>query len=406
MPIPIPLLLDRARAETLTTQLVDQLREAICKGRIAAGARLPSSRSLADQLAIARNTAMRAYEILVIEGMPRRGRRPAFSPRRPCPNCRRPRLRGLALIQASGVLRAPLPAPVVAAPAGVAGPRGGISFDFSPLAPGAAVFPLKMWRRLLQGALSKGGASGLSQVGDPGGLVALRVALAHHLGAARGITADPAQILVLSGIREGISLASRLLLASGRSVVVENPTYLAALGAFVMSGAEIAHVPVDEDGMRVDLLPEGAATMLYTTPSHQYPTGHTLSLARRQTTANWARRRGCYVLEDDYDGDFRFEGPPLPAIASLAPECTIHLGSFAKSLGVGLRLGYMVAPPSLVDAMLRGQAIACRGRALARAGGAVGNDSERQLRRPFGARPCLLPRKPGQLADLAAAPFR
>src|SRR5271166_3470826 len=89
----------------------------------------------------------------------------------------------------------------------------------------------------------------------------------------------------------------------------------------------------------------------YVLPSHQYPNGHILSLARRQAIAGWARRHGCYILEDDYDGDFCFEGPPLPAIAALAPECTIHLGSFTKSLGAGLRLGYMVAPPPLADAM-------------------------------------------------------
>jgi GntR family transcriptional regulator/MocR family aminotransferase len=351
MRTPIPLLLDRSRSETLIAQLVDQLREAICRGRIAPGERLPSSRSLADQLAIARNTAMRAYETLVIEGYA--AARPASgifaATSLPAPPA--PAARGAPAPAAPEGTHPPLPLPAVPVPGALGGARGSISFDFSPAAPGAAVFPLKTWRRLLQGALTKGGAGGLSQPGDAGGLAALRVALAQHLAAARGITADPAQILVLSGIREGIALAARLLLAPGRRVLLENPAYGGAAAAFAMSGAELLHLPVDEDGLRSEALPQRGATLLYLTPSHHYPTGHTLSLARRRAIAGWARQRGCYILEDDYNSDFRFEGAPLPAIAALAPDCTIHLGSFAKALGAGLRLGYMVAPPPLVEAM-------------------------------------------------------
>ena len=347
----IPLLLDRSRSETLTTQLVDQLRDAIRRGRIAPGARMPSSRSLADQLAIARNTVMHAYETLVIEG---------YADSRPASG-----------IFAATVLPAPpaglaaaswpesvnhsrsalLPVPVVSPLKDIVWPRGSLPFDFSPSVPAPSLFPLKTWRRLLQGALSKGGANGMAQLGDPAGLAALRTALSHHLAASRGITVDPGQILVLSGIREGIALVSRLLLAPGRSVVVETPAYSTATAIFELAGAETLHVPVDEDGLRSDRLPERAATLLYVTPSHQYPTGYLMSFARRRAIADWAHRQGCYILEDDYDGDFRFEGPPLPAIAALGPDCTIHLGSFAKSLGPGVRLGYMVAPAPLVDAL-------------------------------------------------------
>ncbi len=351
MRIPIPLLLDRSRSETLIAQLADQLREAICRGRIAPGERLPSSRSLADQLVIARNTAMRAYETLVIEGYaearPASGVFAAAGLPAP-PALPAPSEASAAMPQAR---RSPLPLLAVPVPSAAVAPRGSISFDFSPSAPGAAMFPLKTWRRLLQGALTKGGAGGLSQPGDPGGLAALRMALAQHLAAARGIAADPAQILVLSGIREGIALAARLLLAPGRRVVLENPVYAGAAAAFAMSGAALQRVAVDDEGLRSDALPEDGAALVYVTPSHQYPTGHTLSMARRRAVASWARRQGCYILEDDCDGDFRFEGAPLPAIAALAPDCTIHLGSFARALGAGVRLGYMVAPPPLVEAM-------------------------------------------------------
>ncbi|HEX3954747.1 MAG TPA: PLP-dependent aminotransferase family protein, partial [Stellaceae bacterium] len=345
----IPLLLDRSRSDSLTAQLVDQLREAIRRGRIPPGTRLPSSRALADQLMIARNTAMRAYETLVIEGYAET--RPASgifaATTLPGPQAAAARVP----LPTAEVNSAPLPQPAVTVPSAAVAPRGSISFDFSPASPSASLFPLKTWRRLLQAALSRGGAGGLSQSGDPGGLAALRSALSHHLAAARGITADPAQILVLSGIREGIALSSRLLLAPGRSVAIENPAYRGALSAFSMSGATLLPMPIDDDGLRSEALPKHGATLLYVTPSHQYPTGHILSLARRQEIVSWARRQGCYILEDDYDGDFRFEGQPLPAIAALAPDCTIHLGSFAKSLGAGLRLGYMVAPTPLVEAM-------------------------------------------------------
>jgi DNA-binding transcriptional MocR family regulator len=270
----IPLLLDPSRSETPTMQLIEQLPEAIRRG----GER-PTTDARCDARAAATSGSI-----------------PAGRDRR---TTRQHLVRFLAVSP------------------------GGFAVSTEDLA------------RLLQGALSRGGASGLSQVGDPGGLAGLRAALSHHLATARGIVADPVQVLVLSGIREGISLASRLLLAPGRKVAVENLAYRGAVGVFAMAGAEILPVPVDEDGIRNDLLPERAMTILYVTPSHQYPTGHILSLARRQAIADWARRQGCYILEDDYDGDFCFEGPPLPAIAALAPECTIYLGSFTKSLGAG-----------------------------------------------------------------------
>lgn len=349
MRLPFPLLLERTRSETLTAQLIEQIREAIARGRIAPGTRLPSSRCLSDQLGIARNTAVRAYETLVVEG---------YVETRPASGLfAATALPSLPAAARASVPAPPpsdgpaLPAPAIAAPAGFVGPRGGVSFDFSPAAPGASIFPLKTWRRLLQQALSKGGALGLTQTGDPGGLAALRVALSHHLAVARGIAADPAEILVLSGIREGITLATRLLLAPGRRIAIENPCYQGAASVFAMSGAALDRVPVDADGLVAGALPEQPTTMLYVTPSHQYPTGHTLSLERRAAIVAWARRQGSYILEDDHDGDFRYEGPPLPAIASLAPDCTIHVGSVAKSLGAGLRLGYLVAPPALADAL-------------------------------------------------------
>ncbi len=335
----------------MTAQLADQFREAICRRRIAPGARLPSSRSLADQLAIARNTAMRAYETLIIEGYIESRPASGLFAAETLPSPLSVPRDALPPVPARDTTAAPLPTPAVLSPTVAPRPRGGISFDFSSGAPGAAMFPLKTWRRLLQAALSHGGAGGLSQVGDPAGLATLRVALSYHLAATRGITADPAQIFVTSGIREGIALAARLLLLPGRVVALENPVYDAARSIFALAGAELRPVAVDEQGLQSDGLPQAGATLLYLTPSHQFPTGHILALARRQAIADWARRVGCYVLEDDCDGDYRFEGATLPAVASIAPECTIYLNGVGRSLGAGVRLGYMVVPPALIDAM-------------------------------------------------------
>jgi len=191
---------------------------------------------------------------------------------------------------------------------------------------------------------------GLSEYSSPAGLGTLRSAIAHHLATARGLVADPAQIVVVNGIQEGIGLAARLLVTPGATAVVEDPCYQGAAFALEEAGAVLCGVPVDEDGIIADRLPPGPASLLYLTPSHQYPTGHTLAVDRRPGIIAWARQRCCYVLEDDYDCDFRYEGSPQVALAADAPDCVIYLGTFSKSLGAGLRIGYMVLPRQLAEA--------------------------------------------------------
>ncbi len=349
----IPVLLDRSRPTPLTTQLVEQLRYAIRHGRIASGTRMPSSRHLSEQLRIGRNTVVRAYELLVMEGYV--DSRPAsgmFAAMHMPDGLMRPRDVDDDPQGRGDGTSAGMPMPLFAARAQslVSQSRSHISFDFFPGRPSAGLFPIKTWRRLLQTCLSHGGAMGLSEYGDPGGLAALRSAIAHHLAATRGLVADPGQIVIVGGIQEGITIAARLFLAPGKIAALETPCYQGAAFAFEAEGAEIAGVPVDEDGLISEDLPKAAASLLYVTPSHQYPTGHTLALARRRAIVAWARRTGCYILEDDNDSDFRYEGSPLQAVAGMAPDCTIYLGSFSNSLGAGLRLGYMVVPAPLVEA--------------------------------------------------------
>jgi GntR family transcriptional regulator/MocR family aminotransferase len=348
----IPVLLDRSQTASLTVQLAEQLRNAIRQGRIASGTRLPSSRQLSEQLDVSRNTVVRAYEQLTMEGYV--DSRPAsgmFAALHSPDELTHPS-EGSAdsRVPFSRAVEMPMPLLTPRAPMLASQHRGRISFDFFPGRPNPALFPIKTWRRLIRTALSHGGALGLSDYGDPGGLPALRTSIAHHLAAARGVIADPAQIVIVAGIQEGINIAARLFLAPGTVAAVETPCYQGAAFAFEAAGSALASVPVDEDGLITEDLPKRPAALLYLTPSHQYPTGHTLSLARRHAAIAWARRTGCYILEDDYGGDFRYEGSPLPAIAGMAPDCAIHLGTFSTSLGAGLRLGYMVLPPHLADA--------------------------------------------------------
>ena len=192
---------------------------------------------------------------------------------------------------------------------------------------------------------------GLTQYGDPAGLPALRTAIANHLAASRGIVADPRRIVIVSGVQEGLNIAARLFLARGTLGVVEDPCYRGAVSAFEATGAEVESVAVDQDGLIADRLPRRTTSLLYLTPSHQYPTGGSLSAERRGDIVAWARQYGCYLLEDDYDCDIRYEGSHLPPIAAMAPDCTIYLGTFSKSLGCGLRLGYMVVPEQIAEAV-------------------------------------------------------
>ena len=356
----IPILLDRTRSDPLTTQLVEQLRDAIRHVRIAPNARLPSSRRLSKQLDISRNTVVRAYELLLIEGYvesrPASGMFVAAS----LPEAY---LRSASNVPAeqdserSGPSQMPMPLLVARAQTLVHQNRHRLSFDFFPGAPSAGLFPVKTWRRLLQNCLSHGGAIGLSQYSDPGGLAVLRSAIASHLAATRGVAADASRIVIVSGVQEGINIAARLFLAPGAVGVVESPCYQGAVFAFEAAGADIVGTPVDENGLIADELPQRPTSLLYITPSHQYPTGHTLSPARRQEVVAWARRHGCYILEDDYGSDFRYEGSPLQAVAAAAPDCTIYLGTFSKSLGAGLRLGYMVVPEQLAAATRTAKAL-------------------------------------------------
>ena len=343
----IPVLLDRSRREPLTSQLVDQLRDAIRHARIRSGTRLPSSRRLAEQLSVSRNTVIRAYDTLIVEGYVESRPASGIFVSDSLPGTPITAAEAQDSPRAGSMSHMPMPPLPLRVQNLVNQQRTRLSFDFFPGRPNAALFPLKTWRRLLQANLSHGGTVGLSHYSDPAGLPALRAAIADHLATTRAIAAEPGRIVITTGAQEGISIAARLFLNHGTPSAIEDPCYQGAAFAFEATGSEVASVAVDFEGLIPDELPRRPTALLYLTPSHQFPTGHTLSLERRQAIVAWARRYGCYVLEDDRDGDLRYEGSPLPAIAALAPDCTIHLGTFSRTLGAGLRLGYMVVPEQL-----------------------------------------------------------
>lgn len=388
--VQISVLLDRSRPESLTAQIVDQIREAIRCARIASGMRLPSSRRLSEQLAISRNTVVRAYDLLLMEAIVEL--RPASGifvaeqlPRNSAPvlPATDPRSHALQTLMPMPLRRGRPPGAPQAA-------HARLLYDFFPGRPSADLFPIKTWRRLLQSNLSHGGGAGLTQYGEPAGLPALRTAIANHLAAGRGIVADPSRIVIISGIQEGLTLAARLYLTRGALSVVEDPCYRGAALAFEAAGAEVVSVAVDRDGLVPQDLPNRTASLLYTTPSHQYPTGATLSAERRGAVIDWARRYGCYIIEDDYDCDIRYQGSHLPPLAALAPDCTIYIGTFSKSLGAGLRLGYMVVPEHIAEAVCIEKSLLNHGNPWLEQA-TLADFMQRQLRGSPAARPRPLP---------------
>jgi GntR family transcriptional regulator/MocR family aminotransferase len=353
----LPLEIERNRQSTLQFQLFEQIRRFILAGQLKPGMMLPSSRALAENLGISRHTVMLAYERLFAEGyletkaaartMVSRGIADlGRSPARPKPQTGEEALPARTL---------PARYPVVFKGAKMRLDRDSsrLIADFFVGRPGADTFPNTTWRRLVLQQLARGG-SNLTQYGNPAGLEALREAIAQHLGPARGMRVTPDRVVIVNGIQEGMNVVSRLFVASGTPVAIENPSYQGAAAVFESHGAKLLPVAVDRDGIDPAQLPDGRLALLYLTASHQYPTGVTLTLERRFAALSWARRTGTYIVEDDYDSDFRYDGPPLTAIAGLDGEdAVIYMGTFSKSIGAGLRVGYLVLPRDLVEPAIR-----------------------------------------------------
>ena len=357
--------LDAQSATPLYRQLYDSLRGAILAGQLAPGTRLQSSREMAAELKVSRNTVVNAYEQLLAEGylegqvgsgtyvsraLPEElldaksaaARAPARGPGR------RAELSGRGKLLASSALDAPRES------AGVRPFQTGV--------PALDAFPFSVWLKLVTKHWRRP-ADDLLAYGEPQGHRPLREAIASYLGVSRAVRCVPGQVIVVDGAQMAFDLAARVLLDAGDAAWMEEPGYQGARGAFVAAGARLVHVPVDAEGLDVaagEAL-EPAARLIYVTPSHQFPLGTTMSLARRLALLEWAGRGGAWVIEDDYDSEYRYEGRPLASLQGLDRDGrVIYIGTFSKVLFPSLRMGYMVVPAGLVGAFTAARAVVGR----------------------------------------------
>ena len=332
-------------------QITRALREGITAGTLSAGARLPPTRALATQLGCSRNVVLLAYEQLVLEGYlqgrPRAGtfvsidlprlavaRERRQSSTSPIPKPLRPSGRRLAQesSQARAVTRRSR--------------RYATDFMYGACQPDVRL--VGHLRRAFGSVLKEPIAF---EYGDPAGDARLRAELAWRLRGTRGVARSPEQIVITNGAQQALDICARLLLSAGDHALIEEPGYEAARAAFRAAGAAIAPVTVDGEGLDPAALPQRAARMrlIYVTPSHQFPTGAVLTAARRHRLSAWARSRGIYIIEDDYDGELRYHERAVKALAGLEPDDhVIYCGTFAKSLFPSIRLGYLALPHALV----------------------------------------------------------
>ncbi|MFI5570811.1 PLP-dependent aminotransferase family protein [Streptomyces sp. NPDC051740] len=309
--------------------LTDALREAVRTGRLAPGTRLPSSRSLAADLGVARNTVADAYTDLIAEGW-------------------------LTARQGSGtrVADRTVPRPPAAPPAPGRAP-GRLPYDLVPGTPDLASFPRAEWLKAARRALATAPHDALGY-GDPRGRPELRTALADYLARVRGVRADPERIVVCSGFAGGLRLLCEVLRARGaRTLAVESYGLDAHWDLAARAGLTTTPLPFDSLGTRAQ--DPGDADAVLLSPAHQFPLGGALLPERRAAVVDWARRTGGLILEDDYDGEFRYDRQAVGALQNLDPDQVAYLGTASKSLAPGLRLGWTVLPPSLLpDAVAHG----------------------------------------------------
>jgi GntR family transcriptional regulator/MocR family aminotransferase len=362
----------------LYQQVYRALRGEILSGGLAAAERIPSTREIANVLNVSRNTAVMAYEQLRADGYIE------------------------ARLGAAGTIVAPVLPPDSSQslrrqkyPGNRAGARLGITgdqilrasrevakrlglqsltweltparmrYDFRPGRAAFADVPYALWCRLLGSRARRASMRDLDY-GPPQGRWELREAIATRLRRLRGVDASPERIVIVNGTQQGFDLISRVLLSPGDRVLIEEPHYDGPRCTFQSAGAELVRSPVDDNGIRI---PKGTTMkarfrLAYVTPSHQFPTGVVLPISRRLELLNWAGRAGAFIVEDDYDSEYRYDGPPLQALAGVDREGrVIYVGTFSKILFPALRLGYLVLPQSLVDPFVAAKAMADTGTA-------------------------------------------
>lgn len=323
--------LERDAEMPLHEQVERSIRESIQAGRLAAGARLPSSRELARELGISRGVVTEAYGQLVAEGylLSRQG----------------------APVQVARTVRA----------AGTRPPARSLlpsfPYHFHPGLPDLAGFPRDRWLRSLRSAWRQ---APLDAVGypDPRGVPVLRQALAEYLGRVRGAAAEPEQTLVCTGFAQAFSLLCRRLADHGvERMALEDPGWHPHRLIVEQAGLEVVPIPVDAEGIRVDALAGSAASAVVVTPAHQFPTGAVLSRGRRAALIEWAEEGECLIVEDDFDAEYRYDGAALGALQGLAPDRVAYIGSASKRLTPGMRLGWALLPSWLAWPLIQAKAV-------------------------------------------------
>ena len=370
-------------AASMQAQLHRRIKSAILDGRLPPGCRMPGTRALAEQLAVSRNTVTAAYDHLAAEGYieaDRQGTRvavlvapkPPDAPHEPAtPSVLARRVQEIAgaappALTTPPALLAPTPMPAKLPPGrseatGVA-PRAeasGVSaesaFAFRPGTPALSHFPLAAWRRALDRAIRAGGAAALAY-GDPMGEAALRRAIAAHLAVTRGVRCTAAQIVVTDGAQAALDLCIGLLTNPGDTAWVEDPGYRGAKAAMRAGDLRVVPIRVDAQGLAAsdDDWRSAPPRVVYTSPSHQYPTGAVMTAARRLALIDAARRHGAWVIEDDYDSEFRYASEPIGAMQGLMDDAPVlYVGSFSKTMFPSLRLGFVVLPQAIAERVPR-----------------------------------------------------
>lgn len=345
---------DQSGRATRSRDLYAEIRARIADGTYAAGTTLPSTRALAAERGLARTTVTLVYEQLAADG---------FIESRAGAASRVLAEIGPALQDgsASSSQANNAATPVHAVRLSAIGSRvaamrlgdtkstmaGEIDFVYGPLA--GADFPTLAWSKALRAVERQ--RNNRLEYEDPRGNLELRRALQGHLSQTRGVVCSVEQIMIVNGSQQALDLCARLLVDPGGLVAVENPGYLAAHQVFMSYGGQLVCVDVDEHGLKTEQLAAlGPAQLVYVTPTHQFPLGSFLPITRRRQLLSWATEHGAWVIEDDYDSEYRYAVRPEPTLQSLDTRgCVIHVGTFSKTLSPQMRLGYMVLPPSLID---------------------------------------------------------
>lgn len=354
----IPIELDTLAEKPLHAQIYERIRSAILSGQLQAGQRLPSTRMLASELGISRNTTSLAYEQLLIEGYlhSKVGQGTTVSPTvpeelfpappKPQKTQVQPETSPVTLSRIGNTVSSTIEAGLTVPIHGRERPH-----PFRAGVPALDAFPYKLWTQLL----ARRARNMLEQVADyqqAVGYQPLREAIATHIGIARGVLCQPEQVIIVAGAQAAFDLSARLLLNPGDQVWVEDPGYFGARRALHNAGAQLVPIPIHQEGIAVHIGRERAprARLALVTPSHQFPLGMTMSLQQRLALLEWATQANAWILEDDYDSEYRYNGRPLEALQGLdQTQRVIYIGTFSKVLFPALRLGYLVVPPALIE---------------------------------------------------------